>query len=100
MIKIKRVMFTFIVALVLLLVMLNTVFMDKTNDKVNNKTNNQNSYFILAGYDNDNRLCEVKKDYDAFNYLCQNKKEEKDTNLTYKWFLFDYKNNLIKSSSK
>lgn len=94
MIKIKSVIFTFIVILVLLLVMLNTIFINKTNDEINN----QELYFILAGYDNDNRLCEVKKDYDAFNYLCQNKKEEKDTYLTYKWFLFDHKNKLIKSS--
>lgn len=94
MIKLKKAIFTFIATLVLLLVMLNTIFINKTNDEINN----QELYFILAGYDNDNRLCEVKKDYDAFNYLCQNKKEEKDTYLTYKWFLFDHKNKLIKSS--
>lgn len=95
MIKLKKAIFTIIVTFVLLLVMLNTIFINKTNDEINN---NQELYFILAGYDNDNRLCEVKKDYDAFNYLCQNKKEEKDTYLTYKWFLFDRKNKLIKSS--
>ena len=95
MIKIKKIVF--VMTLVLLLVMLNTIFMNRTNDEINNK-NNQELYFILAGYDNDNRLCEVKKDYDAFNYLCQNKKEEKDTYLTYKWFLFDHENKLIKSS--
>ena len=95
MIKLKKSIFTIIVKFVLLLVMLNTIFINKTNDEINN---NQELYFILAGYDNDNRLCEVKKDYDAFNYLCQNKKEEKDTYLTYKWFLFDHKNKLIKSS--
>lgn len=57
-------------------------------------------FFILAGYDDNNRLCKVKKDFDAFDYLCQNNKEEKDTGLTYRWFLFDYKTNLIRSSSK
>lgn len=101
MIKIKKYILCMITGLLSLILLLSIMVINvNENEPTHVKSNNQRNLFILAGYDENNRLCEVKKDFDAFDYLCKNKKEERDTNLTYRWFLFDYKTDLIKSSSK
>lgn len=97
MIKTKKYVLCMITGLLSLILLLSIVVINvNENEPTYVKPNDQRNLFILAGYDENNRLCEVKKDFDAFDYLCKNKKEEKDTNLTYRWFLFDYKNRFNK----
>lgn len=47
MIKLKRIIFIFI-AILIVLIMLNTIFIVKTNTKINNKSNNQKDVFYFS----------------------------------------------------